>query len=214
MVDPDCEFDSLILGCEVGETCEEGVCIVDENSTDVIPVEWTCDPVFFIDSTCDCNCGFPDPVCNNLSPEDVIFGCFSNETCIDGLCELKTITEAPTARERQIAPPEWTCNPQYFDDLFCDCNCGVPDTDCENLKPSDEVFGCDFLLETCQNGLCVPSKSPTERPTAKPTSLPTKKIDNVTDAPVGQVDRKQEKDILILALAAFLVLMSFSCFFL
>jgi len=58
-----------------------GFCVDDNGSSDM----WECDPDSYDDgATCDCNCGTPDPDCNN--DELPVLGCQEGEFCVQGAC--------------------------------------------------------------------------------------------------------------------------------
>ena len=211
-VDPDCDITDppqTLFGCQPGQTCENGQCVggggsftptssptVDNGSggtfspstVPTVPPEWICPPAFFADGLCDCQCGFPDPDCED--PFNGVVGCLPGQLCVDDVC---VGSASPTSSPIPI-PPEWICAPDFFGSLDgCDCECGFPDPDCE---VQDFVFGCEYE-EICIQDQCVanvsfvPTVSPTIRPTRSPvaagaptfspSSLPT---DSPTASPV------------------------------
>jgi len=117
--DPDCDFRAApVNGCSLmGATCVEedgdGVC---EGGIE----GWICDPIYYSDWECDCDCGIWDPDCD-IEPTPV-FGCsLAGATCVEedgkGVCEGGV--------------EGWTCDPSYYADGECECDCGIWDPDCD-----------------------------------------------------------------------------------
>ena len=123
--------------CAGGESCNEG--------GQCVPAGWLCAPSAYGDGNiCDCACGAIDPDCGD-SP-DFAANCGPYQTCdARGECADKR-------------PAEWTCAPErYQDSFYCDCECGAPDPDCEDVQLP--VSGC--LGDTSCNldgtcGVCTP----------------------------------------------------------
>ena len=136
--DPDCDLPGAqVFGCADGETCVAGVCSGGGTG------DWLCDPAYYGDGEfCDCDCGTSDPDCD--LPGAQVFGCADGETCVAGVCSGGGTT----------TPTDWTCYPSYYGDgEYCDCECGVPDPDCDLADA--QVFGCD-AGQTCDaEGHCA-----------------------------------------------------------
>jgi hypothetical protein len=140
-LDTDC-MDPMqeIYNCQEGQTCSAaGEC-------EGIPTGWTCAPGEFdggAGNGCDCNCGAIDPDCE--LPGEAVQNCGGGETCNgNGVC----------------LSPSWTCDPDYFgDEFFCDCGCGVVDSDCMDAT----VGSCDFCANTgsCSAQDCPGTINPT-----------------------------------------------------
>lgn len=84
-IDPDCEGDLPLVGCEPYEVCNDlGYC---ERDLSHLPEGWWCGPEKFGEGEyCDCNCGGFDPDCEDESLP--IRGCGADEFCTDDLrCE-------------------------------------------------------------------------------------------------------------------------------
>lgn len=160
--DPDCDIvPAAELLCsgelpEPGQVCTADVCDA--------PDAWICDPDYFDEvgqgtagALCDCECGFPDPDCA-VDPPLTVEGCAAGETCnASGTCEDAGV----------VVPPTWTCNPAYYDDVgqgnssvFCDCDCGAHDPDCDLPAGSLDGLYCGDDPATagqmCVNDQCVP----------------------------------------------------------
>lgn len=232
--DPDClDASSPVFGCDDGETCSGGLCILDEDG-DGIPDDWECDPIFYnTNSGCDCECGAPDPDCL-LTPE-VVFGCFfEGERCINGRCsEFLKPSDSPTPEQiEDLVPDSWSCRPAFYNSSDgCDCECGAVDPDC--FETPEIVFNCFFFDTICVNDVCTPyfrptfsptnsptispSSSPSISPTFSPTLSPSQTVETViptatTPAPSDEFDEDEFLIILIiliiipiLALAFYLV---------
>ncbi|MFO0548362.1 MAG: hypothetical protein U0271_08250 [Polyangiaceae bacterium] len=95
------------------------------------PAAWTCDQALFHDgASCDCECGAPDPDCDDLALP--VVGCTAPDTCNAGNC----------------VPAAWTCPGNYYGTSDgCDCGCGLVDPDCADATVSScqycgDVGGC------------------------------------------------------------------------
>jgi hypothetical protein len=66
-----------------------GECLHLESATVFVPPAWSCDPVWYTDSTCDCGCDAFDPVCND-STESACDYCWCND--VDGNCSNNEIS--------------------------------------------------------------------------------------------------------------------------
>ena len=68
----------------------------------------------------------------------------------------------------QPAPPEWTCDPSYYDEVgdLCDCGCGAPDPDCADATAGS----CDFCDDpgSCSPGACPSNIDPANNATCLP----------------------------------------------
>lgn len=131
--DPDCSDPNVTFGdCQDGQTCTNQVCTG-------VPTAWTCDPTKYDDGTaCDCGCGAGDPDCANSALP--VNGCNTGEICGSdtGTC----------------LPAGWTCDPAYYGDgTYCDCGCGVVDTDCADAtSASCDPIGCNDMGSCDENG--------------------------------------------------------------
>jgi len=87
------------LGYTGGTLACTVACIFDTSACTgtAVPAEWTCDPSYYNDTTCDCGCGVLDIDCSD-STSDVCFYCGDQGSCAEGSdCS-------------QIAPNEnWQC---------------------------------------------------------------------------------------------------------
>lgn len=154
--DPDCGLAGVDQsGCAPGGVCQEdGTCTIS------LPEGWDCRRRFYgTGDGCDCNCGAWDPDCD--SPDAQVYGCVVGSACLeDGSCEVPV-------------PAEWVCGAAtYGAGDECDCNCGVPDPDCET---SSGVRNCQRGEACDAEGRCVervaepdpepgPEPSPEESP--------------------------------------------------
>jgi len=106
---------------------------------------WTCDPTWCGDGVyCDDNCGSPDPDCSGGTSSGGGESCSVNGvsgTCMDtascggtstpGYCPGGSNIQCCTYGSGNDAPNGWTCDPSWYGDSYCDCDCGVPDpADC------------------------------------------------------------------------------------
>ena len=90
---------------------------------------------------------------------------------LDDFC-LVSGTQSPTATTPPPTafpafPIAWSCNASSYSTLDgCNCNCGVPDPDCEpGVLPPQAILGCSFG-QVCEEGLCItpPPSPPTPAP--------------------------------------------------
>lgn len=118
--------------CNLGE---EGVCEKDcpqRLLTVDPPSGWTCPRGFYgTRDGCHCECGAPDPDCDlwpiGLPPRN----CGGVESAF---CAKRTA--------KCVSASAWTCSPRFYEDGQCDCDCGIPDPDCEAGR-------CDGKQPTC-----------------------------------------------------------------
>ncbi|MEC9466871.1 MAG: serine protease, partial [Myxococcota bacterium] len=128
---------------ELGGACGDNVCDATESANSCpqdcsppetstpepstgIPSGWTCQADYYdANDGCDCGCGEVDPDC--VRPNQQLYGCADGQSCsVEGLCE------DPTPSLPEPSGASWTCNASYYDaNDGCDCNCGIPDPDCE-----------------------------------------------------------------------------------
>jgi hypothetical protein len=116
----------------------------------VVPPEWTCDDADYLDMYCDCGCGALDPVCASSGIAACEYcpttGCAADTTCHE--VDLVDNTKC-------TGPQPWTCYPiTYGDGLYCDCGCGIVDSDC----PSANAADCDYCddADACTDGAASP----------------------------------------------------------
>jgi len=140
--DPDCLKSGPLYGCDYGAlpSCNStGGCMYGHP-----PQSWICSPDdYATHDGCDCNCGAPDPDCNQ--PNATIFNCLMQESaCINGTCVYA-----------YHPPKSWVCAEDYYNSQDgCDCNCGAFDPDCKNH--TSQLFNCPCSNMSCsQNGFCV-----------------------------------------------------------
>eukprot|EP01104_Vermistella_antarctica_P004426 TRINITY_DN14882_c0_g1_i1.p1 TRINITY_DN14882_c0_g1~~TRINITY_DN14882_c0_g1_i1.p1 ORF type:complete len:590 (+),score=138.68 TRINITY_DN14882_c0_g1_i1:96-1865(+) len=89
--DPDCAYAGLESSCSNNEACNQYTVTCEE-----IPSEWTCFNNYWFDDQCDCDCGFPDPTCEDTTLR--VFGCpTSDYTCDAGVCTEPAATEPAPA---------------------------------------------------------------------------------------------------------------------
>lgn len=118
--------------CDVGE---EGSCqkdCPDRRITVDPPSGWTCPVGFYATRDgCHCECGAHDPDCDDwpigLPPRN----CGGVES---PFCSTRTA--------KCVSASAWTCAPRFYEDGQCDCDCGIPDPDCEPNR-------CDGKQATC-----------------------------------------------------------------
>jgi hypothetical protein len=88
------------------------------------PEDWTCDPTYYSDGVCDCQCGADDPDCNGQCGNGNGGG-GADPGQGDGA------GGSDPGASGGSAPDGWTCDPSWYGDgQYCDCDCGVDDTDC------------------------------------------------------------------------------------
>ena len=150
--DPDCDIArATLLGCPTSGSyyCspKTASCVpATAKFGGQIPSSWNCNPAYYAAKDgCDCGCGAWDPDCGNQDVTSYAFGCLDNQFCnMSGLCE-----------DKKYVPPEWTCEPKYYNASDgCDCGCGaILDPDC--LNPDQEVLNCPCTTMNCTLGFCT-----------------------------------------------------------
>lgn len=89
-----------------------------------------------MENKCFCeDCGAEDPDCLDLS---VPTSCEEDYACVDHQCAY---------------PKGWTCGMTYGKGDECNCNCGMQDPDCGNVRL--DVVGCGEGNWSCHGGVCV-----------------------------------------------------------
>lgn len=174
IVDVDCEG-SEVAECDRCCTSENGFgyyCpgrVDREDTTQCLPVpeSWTCVGAYYGDGYyCDCGCGEPDPDCS-ATTSDVCARCagFYGSCSRDSSCE--TIAPDDNTTCTDLAPPEWTCNAEFYHDGdACDCGCGVIDFDCEGDPSLDACDICNAEGSCSTDGCNAnPSIDPTDNAT-------------------------------------------------
>jgi hypothetical protein len=99
------------------------------------PSTWTCDARLYADTkSCECGCGAQDPDCPDNEPA-------SCTTCACGShCPASVDPTDPT--KCATPPAGWTCAPEAYSDLQCDCGCGVVDLECIPYNYCIHCHGC------------------------------------------------------------------------
>jgi hypothetical protein len=141
--DSDCERSDDLDECETCNrfgSCNNYQCpgrIDPENTTacEAPPSGWTCLDYYYADTVyCDCGCGVMDPDCEN----DDIGSC---DTCgLSGGCSGGTCPGSidPNDITTCALPEGWTCEASVYNDgFYCDCGCGVIDSDCGGLDRNE-----------------------------------------------------------------------------
>ncbi len=103
-----------------------GVDPVDDMGRPIVdppPPDWVCDADFARDGICDCGCGTADPDCSGA-------GC-GEPGCAVPACQVCFAADG-SARDC-AAPGTWGCMRALQGDGICDCGCGAPDPDCDDL---------------------------------------------------------------------------------
>ncbi len=135
------------------------------------PTDWTCDPEFYGDESCDCGCGIPDIDCPDATVNDCEY-CGACESNSFGSCVGAVDPTDVTLCLPQPEPPAgWTCPPEWFGDDGCDCGCGDQDVDCATTT---EIAECEYCLDCEGNGSCLWRVDATDTTTCKlvPVVLP------------------------------------------
>eukprot|EP01129_Flabellula_baltica_P014044 TRINITY_DN6650_c0_g1_i1.p1 TRINITY_DN6650_c0_g1~~TRINITY_DN6650_c0_g1_i1.p1 ORF type:complete len:920 (+),score=147.08 TRINITY_DN6650_c0_g1_i1:2-2761(+) len=109
---------------------------------------WNCSVDAYMDGVCDCNCGIPDPDCDN-NPIGSVEACNGEDPtncamkCINGSCVTRDLAN-------------WTCDSCYYEmQDGCDCGCGLEDPDCSDSTAY--IHGCDNFTcgVACVQGECT-----------------------------------------------------------
>jgi hypothetical protein len=158
--------------CPTGESCSvAGWCIL-EDLTD-----WTCDPLLLdAGDGCDCLCGFIDNDCG-AEPFPAFgcpgpgFACSQTGECVCapqcngkkcgedgcggtcGSCLENWVCNGEGTCVDPNVTPVWTCDPEYFEDTLCDCECGIPDPACEDNPFM--TFNCSSGYGCSPEGKCI-----------------------------------------------------------
>jgi hypothetical protein len=125
---------------------------------DTVP-GWTCDPSWYGDTECDCGCGIVDIDCSSASWSVC-------EACAPGSCspsDCLSIDATNNAVCVTDAPAGWTCPVGLYGSGWCDCGCGVVDSDCADATwGSCEQCGGDscsttdcYAVNPTNNAVCV-----------------------------------------------------------
>ena len=102
---------------------------------------WDCDPEYYADGACDCECGAVDPDCLDDPREP--WGCEGQGQ----ICAPDATCQGPDV------PAEWSCDWSFFDaNDGCDCACGAVDPDC--LQDSSAPYNCDEGQVCGADGAC------------------------------------------------------------
>ena len=155
--------------CEVAATCDDGEQNGDEEGVDC---GGTCDP-----------CG-PAPTCDdgvqNGDEEGVDCGgvcaaCEPAATCDDGVQngnEEGVDCGGSCDRCREPVPGGWLCPADSYDDLQCDCGCGVVDEDCSGSSADVCVASAcpaDQRIDPSDNSSCIDYPEGPENPSFETT---------------------------------------------
>lgn len=140
-------------GYGYGSYCPGRVDVEDTTQCLPVPEAWTCADVYYGDGFyCDCGCGEPDPDCP-AATSDVCSRCsaFDGSCSRDSTCE--TIVSDDNTTCTDLAPPEWTCDSNYYHDGdACDCGCGITDVDCNGDTSLDACDICNAEGSCSDNG--------------------------------------------------------------
>jgi hypothetical protein len=111
------------------------------------PTSWQCERSRWLDGVCDCGCNDRDPHCDVFFPKGkhVVCETFASTDASDlynqagtnssRLDNLYCVAEKDQC-DLKRPPPQWSCDPTWFRNNICDCNCGAPDPDCSPEKRS------------------------------------------------------------------------------
>lgn len=172
VLDPDCLADS-IDACEYcdgagscgisGIPCPGIIDPDDITSCDALAY-WTCEDDRYGDgSICNCGCGVPDVDCSSIGPD-------ACDVCNDvGSCEPDgDCASIDATNNGECIPTQWTCDGEFYDDIFdeCDCGCGVLDPDCADAT----VASCEYCNDfgSCNAALCPGTIDPVDNATCTP----------------------------------------------
>jgi hypothetical protein len=110
---------------------------------------WTCAAARYDDGeSCDCGCGIVDPDCEDESAESCDT-CRQPGSCANGSCPSNV---TPDDNSACAIPDTWLCGSLYYGDGFCDCGCGVIDTDCDSQQ-GEACVSCPLL--GCARNSCA-----------------------------------------------------------
>jgi len=116
------------------------------------PTDWTCDPEFYGDESCDCGCGIPDIDCPDATVDDCEYCGACDSTSFGSCVGVVDPTDVTLCLPRPEPPEGWTCAPEWFGDDGCDCGCGAQDVDCASTT---DVAACEYCLDCEGNGSCL-----------------------------------------------------------
>jgi hypothetical protein len=111
------------------------------------PTSWQCEEKRWLDGVCDCGCNDRDPHCDVFFPKGkhVVCETFASEDASElynqGGTNSSRLDKLYCAAENNECdlkrpPPQWSCDPTWFRNNICDCNCGALDPDCSPEKRS------------------------------------------------------------------------------
>jgi hypothetical protein len=114
------------------------------------PLGWVCDDGLYLDGyECNCGCGVLDPDCESALPSVCSYCSTYNGGCTNNCRDLLPMDNS---RCEWSAPPDWTCDAEFYADQVCDCGCGARDSDCASGASSACTF-CD-APGSCADGDC------------------------------------------------------------
>jgi hypothetical protein len=146
-LDPDCDAIDVAACdvCDAEGSCSNPVCPGVINRAlnwqclqPQPPTGWTCLAYAYGDNNmCDCGCGVRDVDCGNSRN---VSDCDRCVGCGDNFCNG---TVDPADISQCLPPPEgWICDDNDWGDFFCDCGCGVLDSDCAGYTTREACYYC------------------------------------------------------------------------
>ena len=170
MASPDCSVDDDCVGHARGAFCDLSVggrcvaCLEDDHcvGSEMACVDnvckiagWTCNDSWYGDDDCDCGCGALDIDCGGAE----------NSHCQWINCDDGNVPHPDENWRCVPAPPtpaEWTCDPDWYGDGWCDCGCGVIDYDCAGPESSycrytSACIDQGLVVDPDENWRCVPA---------------------------------------------------------
>jgi hypothetical protein len=110
------------------------------------PTSWQCERGRWLDGVCDCGCNDRDPHCDVVfAGTHVVCESFASTDASDlynqagtnaSRLDLLYCAAEKDQCDLKRPPKQWSCDPTWFMNNICDCNCGAPDPDCSPEKRS------------------------------------------------------------------------------